>query len=75
VDSYAARVFRAEFGFDYKATTQPGYSSQRYTEVMEHARTLIKVYGKEEFKALEPGTPLMRLFDKIVFAHAGDWET
>ena len=75
VDSYAARVFRAEFGFDYKATTQPGYSSQRYIEVMEHARTLIKVYGKEEFKALEPGTPLMRLFDKIVFAHAGDWET
>ncbi len=74
VDSYATRVFRAEFHIGYKATTLPGYSSDRYVKVMGHARNVIEAYGKNEFKALEPGTPLMRIFDKIVFAHAGGWE-
>ena len=74
VDSYAARVFRAEFKIGFQATTQPGYSSERYIEVMKHAHDMIEAYGKDEFRALEPGTPLMRVFDKIVFAHAGDWE-
>jgi hypothetical protein len=74
VDSYAARVFRAEFEIGFQATTQPGYSSERYIEVMKHARDMIKAYGKDEFRVLEPGTPLMRVFDKIVFAHGGGWE-
>jgi len=74
VDSYAARVFKTEFEIRYRATTQPGYGPERYIEVMEQARSLIRSYGKDEFKALEPGTPLMRVFDKLVFAHAGSWE-
>jgi hypothetical protein len=74
VDSYAARVFRSEFKIGFRATTKPGYSSKRYIEVMKHARDMIKDYGKNEFRALEPGTPLMRVFDKIVFAHGGGWE-
>lgn len=74
VDSYAARVFRAEFGIDYKPTTQPGYGSGKYIEVIKCAREEIKAYGEDGFVALEPGTPLMRLFDKIVFAHGNNWE-
>ena len=74
VDSYAASVFKTEFGIDYKATTLPGYSSEKYLKVMEHARAQIRTYGKDEFIALESGTPLMRLFDKIVFAHGNSWE-
>lgn len=74
VDSYAAKVFKREFGIDYKATNLPGYGSEKYLEVMEQARAQIRMYGKDKFMALEPGTPLMRLFDKIVFAYANNWE-
>jgi hypothetical protein len=74
VDSYAAKVFRTEFKIGFQASTQPGYNSERYIEVMKHARDMIEAYGKDEFRALEPGTPLMRVFDKIVFAHGGGWE-
>jgi hypothetical protein len=74
VDSYAPSVFKTEFGINYKATTLPGYSSEKYIDVMEHARAEIETYGKDEFMALEPGTPLMRLFDKIVFAYGNNWE-
>jgi len=74
VDSNAARVFRDEFHIGYKSTTQPGYCSERYFEVMERARNTIRSYGEDDFRALEPGTPIMRVLDKMVFAHAGGWD-
>lgn len=73
VDSYAARVFRNECNISYQRTTQPGYCSERYIEVMGKACDIIHSYGEDHFKALESSTPMMRIFDKIVFAHAGVW--
>jgi hypothetical protein len=74
VDSNAAKVFRDEFQIAYRNTTQPGYCSERYFEVMERARNTIRSYGEDNFRALEHGTPIMRVLDKIVFAHVGGWD-
>lgn len=74
VDSNAANVFRKECTILFQCTTQPGYCAERYIEVMEKAGDIVRSYGEDDFKALEPSTPMMRIFDKIVFAHAGGWD-
>lgn len=73
VDSYTARVMRRYFGIPYRNTTQPGYSGQRYSEVISGTRDALLRYGEEKFRLLEAGTPALRVFDKIAFAIAAGW--
>jgi hypothetical protein len=69
IDRNAARVLRAECGVSYKDTTQPGYSGDLYVCSLATTKDLILSYGVERFRSLEPGMPIMRIFDKIAFAH------
>jgi len=67
IDSNAARVFRSYWGIPFRNSTQPGYTAKLYLECMNKARAEIAGYGLKEFQALEPGTPITRIFDKITF--------
>jgi len=67
VDSNAARAFKAAHNIPFKNTTQPGYSAERYVECMKLAKTDITDYGSDKFQALEPNTPITRIYDKLTF--------
>lgn len=67
IDSNAARAFRREHEISYRDTTQPGYTAARYIQCLHVARQEIIDYGTDNFRALEPATPLMRIFDKLSF--------
>jgi hypothetical protein len=73
VDSNAAKALKAMCGIPYRASTQPGYSSGLYIRSLSEARKRISNYGIERFRSLEPDTPLMRVFDKLVFAYSASW--
>lgn len=45
-----------------------GDGGAHYVQALESAQAWIIDYGVDRFRALEPGTPLMRIFDKIAFA-------
>lgn len=70
VDGNTAKTLRTICGITFRNSTQPGYSGQRYVECLSVARELIRKYGAERFRALEWGTPLLRIFDKIAFAYS-----
>jgi hypothetical protein len=53
-------------------TGKRGYSGQRYVQSLEAVQEWIVNYGSERFQALEPDTPLLRIFDKIAFASGGN---
>lgn len=38
VDSNAARAFRMAHNINYRKTTQPGYSAEKYIKCLEHAK-------------------------------------
>ncbi len=61
VDSYAAKAFHMAHG------VKPGYSHQKYLERMKLAQEDILEYGVSRFQALEPDTPIMRIYDKLTF--------
>jgi hypothetical protein len=61
VDSYASRASRKVQG------VKPGYSSRKYLEFMKLAQWDILAYGVPQFKALEPDTPITRIYDKLTF--------
>jgi hypothetical protein len=67
VDSNAARAFKAAYNIPFRNTTQPGYSAHRYCECMKLAKKDITGFGSYKFKALEPGTPITRIYDKLTF--------
>jgi len=67
IDSNAARAFHREHSIPYKNTTQPGYTAALYTQCIKEARQEIIDYGSDNFQALEPATPVMRIFDKLSF--------
>lgn len=67
IDSNAARTFRSAWKLPFKNATQPGYSAELYLECMKRARSEILNYGLSRFQALEPGTPVTRIFDKLTF--------
>ena len=73
VDSNAARAFRAFHGINYRSATQPGYTSEKYMRCMAIAQTDIGKKGLEAFRALEPGTPIARIYDKLTFATGSGW--
>jgi hypothetical protein len=68
VDSNAASAFRMSHGIPFRNTTQPGYSAELYLQCMECAKKEIIGYGVERFQALEPDTPITRIYDKLTFA-------
>jgi len=67
VDSHAAKAFRYAWRLPFKTATQPGYSADLYLECMKRARSDISNYGLSRFQALEPSTPITRIFDKLTF--------
>jgi len=67
VDSNAARAFRLSHHVNFRKTTQPGYSSDKYIDCMEHAKMDILTFGIQEFCALEEGIPMARIYDKLTF--------
>jgi len=73
VDSNAARAFRDSHGVTYQKTTQPGYTSEKYMKCMSIAQTDIRQTEPENFRALEPGTPMARIYDKLTFATGSGW--
>ena len=73
IDSNAARAFRMAHTVDYRNTTQPGYTADKYIECLRHAQADINAFGTAEFCALENGTPTARIYDKLSFATAANW--
>jgi len=73
VDSNAARAFRMAHNVDYRNTTQPGYTADKYIECLRHAQADINAFGTAEFCALENGTPTARIYDKLSFATGANW--
>jgi len=67
VDSNATRAFRVSHHVNFRNTTQPGYSSDKYIDCMEHAKRDIIKFGVEDFCALEEGIPMARIYDKLTF--------
>jgi hypothetical protein len=67
VDSNAARAFRAEGQVHYLNSTQPGYTPDLYTQCLKQAISDINQYGANDFQALEFGTPITRIYDKLTF--------
>jgi hypothetical protein len=65
VDSNAARAFKAAHSI---RSTAPKYSAKLYLQRMECAKKDIIEYGVERFQALEPDTPITRIYDKLTFA-------
>lgn len=61
VDSNAAKAFREAHN------VKAGYSSQRYLERMKLARQDIRGFPLGAFKALEPDSPITRIYDKLTF--------
>ena len=67
VDRYAARAFRTAWQLPFRNATQPGYSAELYVECMKRAKTDISEYGIDNFRSLEPNTPVTRIYDKLTF--------
>jgi hypothetical protein len=69
VDANTARTLKAELGISYRSGTQPGYSGERYVGALSEIKKRIRGYGIERFRSLEPGTPTLRIFDKLAFVY------
>ena len=67
VDGNVAKAFRTHFAVNFKNTTQPGYSADKYFDCLHKAQKEIRSFGIERFRQLEPGAPEARIFDKIAF--------
>jgi hypothetical protein len=67
VDSNAARAFKLSHHVRFRNTTQPGYSSDKYIDCMEHAKRDILNFGVTEFCSLDKGVPMARIYDKLTF--------
>jgi len=72
VDRNAARAFRLAHKMPFRNTTQPGYSAERYIDCMLYAQRDILEYGLDKFKALEPCSPITRIYDKLTFVTGYD---
>ena len=67
IDSNAARAFRAAGQVHFLNSTQPGYTSDLYFQCLKQAKADISKYGVNSFQALEPNTPITRIYDKLTF--------
>jgi len=68
IDSNVAAILRTEYGVGYRAGTQPLYSASKYIESLVIFKKILSDYGIERVNMLEPGTPTMRILDKIIFS-------
>lgn len=73
VDSNTARAFRMAHNVDFRNTTQPGYTADKYIECLRHAQSDINDFGTAEFHALENETPTARIYDKLSYATGVNW--
>ena len=67
VDSNAATAYREVHRVDFRKSTQPGYSCQRYLACLDEGQKDILAYGLGAFRALDPATPIARIYDKLAF--------
>lgn len=67
VDGNAARAFKAAHNIPFRKNAPQGYSAERYVECMKRAKMDISSYGANKFHALEPNTPITRIYDKLTF--------
>jgi hypothetical protein len=73
IDSNAVKALRELHAVPYKKSTQPGYSAERYVQSISVVKSIIETYGKDRFQNIEPGTPIMRVFDKLTFSYGNNW--
>jgi len=73
IDSNAATSLRQLHDVPYNKSTQPGYSAKLYIESISAIQLVIAKYGYDRFQNLEPGTPIMRIFDKLTFSYGNNW--
>lgn len=74
LDRNTAMAFQKHHLIGFRRTTQPGYSAEKYLKCLGKAKEEIVRFGVERFRALEPGTPVARLFDKVAFAVGAGWD-
>lgn len=74
LDHNAAMAFQKHHMIGFRRTTQPGYCAEKYLRCLEDAKEEIVQFGVERFRAVEPGSPVARLFDKIVFVVGAGWD-
>jgi hypothetical protein len=73
VDRNACRAFREAHGVSYRNSTQPGYTPEKYLECLRHCQSDIASLGADGFLALEHGTPMARIYDKLLFSIGLGW--
>lgn len=71
IDRNAARFLKREFDIPYRIHSRGPYSAELYLKAMKAVKRKIGDYGVRRFADLEPGTPMLRIFDKIAFATEG----
>ena len=69
IDSKSSQVLRDEFGVVYRKSTQPGYSDERFIDSMKAIKDLVNLHGTQSIQALEPYSPITRIFDKLAFVN------
>jgi hypothetical protein len=67
IDSNAARAFRSFHNMTFRNAAPQGYSSSKYISCMKCAQKDILDCGVGHFRALEPNTPIGRIYDKLTF--------
>jgi hypothetical protein len=67
LDSRVAGTFRDYCGIEFRKSTQPGYSVEKYMQCLRLAQDDIRSFGPERFRLLEANTPEARIFDKIAW--------
>jgi hypothetical protein len=67
IDKYARVAFRSYHAKSFKKATQPGNAADRYIACLKCAKKDILDYGVDNFRALEPRTPVGRIYDKLTF--------
>jgi hypothetical protein len=72
IDSNAARAFNRYHGINYRNTTQPGYTSEKYIRCMSIAKADIIGIGLKKFRSLDDGIPVARIYDKLTFVTGTD---
>jgi hypothetical protein len=73
IDSNAARAFRNSHNINFRNSTQPGYSAEKYLDCLEFAQRDINNFGVNNFSSLERGSPMSSIYDKLSFVTGNNW--
>lgn len=74
VDSNASRAFNKYHNVGFRKYAPQGYSADKYIECMKCAKADILEYGRERFIAIEKGTPMTRIYDKLTFVTGSEMQ-